>query len=435
MSRYHAVRALDTTRGYGPPLILDLGHKSGPRMHPHPGPLLDRSPTQGDLYPEWRRTPEGIWLPLPGISGGVGIAGEMQKPYVSWPGDVTFGDTGGITGQALDSAYTYNSAADALACRTTLSTARTLSGVYYFVVSSLGSPTGLELEIRRNATSTTPVTGSTSVATTTDVPSLTASRWNKVSWSVSNVGGHATDEFFWTIISDANGSATDRWTIARFMQNVGPTLAAIRMHKSFITTGGWAASNTDDVQISMIVLVFSDGTAQGWPWSSVTAASGTGQTGLSMPGLTADLKIFGVRVSAPSGTPSRLFVWEGTGGPLSGTDLLSSTTVYFPELGYIVFAPITLAASTPYRISVDANGGTYSIRRWVLGTLASGTADEILAASLFGGAAVWTQSSGATWVDTTTLQPQMQLFIEDQVAAVGGSGGGLKLAGRGGLAA
>lgn len=412
--RFEAVRLLGKD-GLSGPLIYDRGAKA------HDPRLV-------------RRDPDAWVGAMPAIRGGTGTTHSARPRW-------TLGELATSITQstlALDSAYTFNSAGDAIAHRYASAVNKTLSSVYYYITARAGTTGTLSLSCRRNTTALSPVTGATQIGTTQTVtPSTTVSRWNQYSWSLADVGGHATDRYVWFCIGHPSGSAGNSWTILKH-NTTGGNRMQYPDANSFSSTAGFASAITNDTAFSTLVLVFSDGSAVGSPWTTTTGTNAnTVQQGLRIDGLTASLVIHGWRGTVQSGGPTAFYIWEGTGGPSAGTDLLSGVTVHTiaaasaPDYNFFA-SPVTLAAATQYRFTAEAS--SYGVLRFQLGTLASGSASDLMLAVQGGGNWYYTTESGGAWSDTTTEWPAMELIIEDQGAPGAGGGGGLRAAGRGGLA-
>ena len=130
----------------------------------------------------------------------------------------------------------------------------------------------------------------------------------------------------------------------------------------------------------------------------------------------------------PNGSDGRLVLYDSDGT----TELVSvdidndAVSVTANRAAEIEFSPVTLAADTYYRFVFVA--GTITAL-----AIAYGDVSEVglMDGCILGQDAHWTQHDGSAWADTTTRRPFFALGVS---AVHDGPAGGIKLAGRGGLA-
>lgn len=389
----------------GPPLHL---HRSKARRG-----VLSPFPHQ-----EWHQRRDGTWMPVPEIWGGAGFSGGWQTP------NTFFGST--LTGAAsqatvsLNSAYTYNSAGNAVGARLQLLSAKTINNIYFFITAFGGTAANVDdinVELR-NDTSNKP--GTTAHISTTKNPSSTTG-WINVS-GLSFAASAATQ--YWLSVADADGNATDFATVlARTALLTAVANATDRTAAD--TANGWSTT-TQRADAGVFLLVFSDSTVYGQPFTNTSnPTSATNRKGLLLGGLTEQLKILGIAsgAAATSGV-SGIELWSGSNGP-GGTAEATGTHQILNSgnniIGYYFDTPPTLAKATSYRLVLTFSASTALPRKMVIGT---GADANLRAAMQGGGSWYWTEANGTTdWSnDDTSAWPQAAVVIEDQVAVAGGGG-------------
>lgn len=421
VGRHHRVRPLGPF-GWGPAYVLSKTKAQQPTLLV---PYVERG--------EWWRAPGGQWdwrtvrAEILGQRGAFGWRGTSQlfRPIIGILGTVALSQST----LALDSAYTYNTAGDGIAARFTLASAKTLSSAYVHITSFTGTAANvndLNFELRNNSTNRP---GTTLHDSAVHDPASTTG-WRKMT-GLTFAGSAST--VYWAIVADADGNATDFATVLRNASQP-QDVQATTLSAAFQSTGGFVGAPTAASTVGSVVLVFTDGSALGNPFTAlVTSTSGTNQRGLRIDGLTETLLLYGVlsgTAMANAATAAR--VWAGTNGPsgtgylAEGTNELISTAASFTTLGYAFSSTVTLAKSTAYRFVFTYGSVSTAPSRWQIGT---GADANLRAAMLGGGNWYWTEDNAGAWADTTSEWPNTALLPEDQfeVATAGGGGGGARL--------
>jgi hypothetical protein len=403
MSRYHRIRAFGPDDSFTPPYIWDT------RMQK----LI---PYQNG---EWDHVGD-VWFPA--IRGGVAGVTSYQMYSNLW----LYANTASSltsNGIALDSAYTYNSAGDSVGNRVILTEAKTLSSVYFYIVSFTGTAANvndIDLELRNDGgTAVAPKPGATLHANVTVDPA-SGTGWK--SGALSFAMSAAT--YYWILVADPDGGATDFATVGRFFTSVGSAVSATgslmsgaqRMMNA-ITTTGWNIVTQHDGLMGRMVLVFTDGTAFGNPFSTrANPASSSDDRGLYIDGTQAKVKVWGIATldGALPASVTSFHVYEGSAtapnaptatGTVALTDVGSSSV-----RGYMLPSLYTVNKETPHRFTFGFSSNNTSIARLQIGT---GADANLKKAMRGGGGWYWTQGSGTTWTDTDSEQPSMYIFAED----------------------
>lgn len=371
-----------------------------------------------------------FFSPTPYGELGFGFFGSRQSP-VATIGGVGSGANGTV---ALDSAYTYNSAGDAIGSRIVIPSTKTLDTVYAHVTSYTGTAANVNdllIELRDNdAANIKP--GST-LHDSISVDPASATGWIAFpGFTFSMVGGTP----YWTVFADPDGNGTDFATATR---NQGVTFSEMESYIRYsgsVTNGfssGTVAFSANRVPV--VVWKMSDSTVFGCPYTAVSTSSNTqNKKGLFVSdGFSESIKIFGIVFgsAATMGTPT---VYEG-GGTLPNDSTfaafataLSHTTSIQGGMG----PAVTFAKETPYSFVSNPTGNSTSPRKSQIGT----GADATLRSAMLGGGNWYFREQGNsaanTWAnDDTSSYPHCALLVEDQVevATGGGSGGGQRVIG------
>jgi len=405
----------------GPPLALSRRKSTPGRLAPF-------------RHPEWHRSAAGVWMPVPEVWGGAGFSGSWQWQRVA------FGQYGSAastqTTQNLSVLYLFGVTGNVGGGRIRLLTAKTVNNIYFFITAYGGTAanvTDIDVELR-NDTSNKP--GSTTHIGTTINPASATGWINKSGLSFAA----SADTAYWVSIGDSINAtiATDFATLLlRCINGTSPGDFDQGDRMAADSTNGWSTTTLRSGGLSMVVTM-SDGTSIGNPFSATAApSSATNRKGLLIGALTESLKVLGM-VAYPGGSANYTGVelWSGTGGPSGTADATgvhdmyggSSTTL----AGFLFATPQTLAKATQYRLVFTYGSATALPRKLSIGT---GADANLRAAMLGGGGWYWTEANATTdWSnDDTSSWPQVAVVIEDQVAV--SSGGGLRQAGHGGLAA
>lgn len=346
----------------------------------------------------------------------------------------------------LSSAYVAGTSGRACAARY-LSPAggKTLSKVYFNISSYTGTAANVnditvELRPEASAGAGTPDTATLTESKTVDPASATG-------WIVTTgwTSALAAMSRKFVIVGDPDGNGTHnavlRFRATGYTYQTTGAQASLR-YTPADTTNGWVSGNAVYSASAKIVLVFNDGTVFGDPLVVDTApANDTNRRGLAIAsdGLVADLSIFGACWVTSNANISGLEISEGSAAP--GTAVDTSTDLIYNgaalKVGCLTNGgnPYTLSASTAYHIVATFSGNTTAgPQRIDIGT---GETAELRAAMPGGGKFSYARANGTTdWSnDLVGSIPNMSLLIDGQTAVTPGGGGGIRIAGHGGLAA
>lgn len=289
-----------------------------------PSAVLSYPVAQG--APRLRRYRDEDWaydarsgLVLPALRGGSGwrASAEFTSPNIGL-GALTLTQTT----LPLDSAYTYNSAGDAIAAMLPMPATRTLNGVYTFITGYTGTTPAnvndLDVEVRNHGASKP----GTTLHASGSINPASATGWVVVTGlSFSMVAG----TIYWAIVADADGNGTDYATVLR---NTTSVLDLRMRSQAMQTTDGWATVITAGQAQASLVLAFADGTAYGWPYTvAATPSNNTNRRGFNISqGFSGDCRFYGMFLTQGNNLTggSGLEVWEANSGP-SGTPFASTS--------------------------------------------------------------------------------------------------------------
>lgn len=380
----------------------------------------------------WHRVGDAFGNEIGGFRGGLDWGGMVIGHYAE--------DTNNFTTQNLNSAYTYNSAGQSYAMRVVLPATKTLTDVYFYISSYTGTAANvndINVEVRNDSPNKP---GSTQHAVQTVDPA-SATGWIKVTgFSQSLTAGTV----YWIVVADPDGGAVDFAVCTRQYQlssGWDEQIVAGPNYLALSTSNGWTSPSLA-IGVACICLVFNDGSVMGNPYvTSSVAPTNTRQRGIRIENtvLNADIKVWGAKMGNTVGNLTSMNFWEDGAGP-GGSPTYQATVLYITGrsnvstniIGAMFGTPITLSALTDYRVVGAFSSNNFNPTRLSIGT---GSDANIRGCMLAGGKIYHTdETAGAAWNDDTTLLPALAVLVDDLVTPAGGSGGGLKLAGRGGLA-
>lgn len=435
IGRWERVRSFGTLRGaWSRPYLLD---RKWSRLSPY-------------LNEEWVRLRDGRIVPA--IRGGA-FSGSQQSPYWYHGFYPPVINTAAGSTLALDSAYTFNSAGDGVACKV-FGLGKTLNAAYYYNTTAPATPanvTSILFEYRNDNAGAAPNRASPTLhASATADPT---GETNSVGWH--KIGGMSFTEtlgtMYWGIVADAAGDghtyAVDFMTVQYgFGESTGVGGLQRILNSAHNHTAGFNTNPTGASALSNILLEYSDGATLGYSTvSHATVASNTNRKGLRLGGVTEQIKCWGVLDMTNPGTSwSGLELYADDGTAPGGTTLASgSKPVQYTNnnyYGYLLSAAYTLAKATAYRLVYTLSGATTvprALKNYVTNATneANGYSTVLRAARVGGSGWYYACANGTTdWAGGTPLtdqddqdaQPDMYLLFEDQVAvtATGGGGGG-----------
>ena len=373
---------------------------------------------------EWVRGPGGLLIPA--IRGGA--FNTRESPGWILPTFAVVGTPAQGT-VALDSAYTYNSAGDAIGFRVMLGAAgKTLSAFYFYLTAAAGTQANINdinFELR-NDTGAKP--GATLHTSSNMDPNGDASfaGWHKQDPADFAM---AAQTYYWAVIADADGNSTDFATALANVTNVttfpGQPYAWFMAPYS-VTDGFVGATPSNITQLQSCVFEFDDGTVAGSSFASTAnPTSNTERKGWRIGGFTEQISIIGlmstVAVSAPG-----LELYDDATAPGGSTLASGAADLRLGGAGLngaALSAPYTLSKATPYRLVFTFGSNTAAPRQLTLGT--TNNHDTVLQNARNGGSSwyyAWANGTSDWSNDNTNAQPQAVILIEDQVAVAGGVG-------------
>lgn len=172
------------------------------------------------------------------------------------------------------------------------------------------------------------------------------------------------------------------------------------------------------------------------PWSNFSNVSVANNGAIRRAGLKfkvptrRTLDSFGMMVRCPSGSGGRFALFEASNSALElrsiDIDRDAVTGSGAERFAEVTFTPFTVEADVEYRFVFISTSTTASLVHY--GDVnAAGLMDGLI----LGQSAYWTQFDGTNWTDTTTRRPHFALGW----GAYHAEGGGIRVAGSGGLAA
>lgn len=365
----------------------------------------------------WWKSPSGLWVEvkrLLGNEGGYIYTGEATHPHF-----VGINSAAGAATQtlALTTPYTYNSAGHVVAWRISPNEAKTINNIYYFVSAALTGSPGTKIELRDDGSQKP---GSTAHISTTHTPA--GSTWNNVS-GLSYATTART--VYWICVgAGAGNGAGNTCTVMRDTQFTGGNQASLLLFSSSTNAAnGFASNPTMDGWVGTFLIVFSDGSVWGRPFTACAAPSvSSNQRGSRFTSsfFVANLKVTGIIWPGANANITGAKIYTGTNGPSSGADLTSTDIItspaatptrqgaWFGDGGY------TFVAGTQY--SVVCTPGTShnaGINRLQIG---AGSDANLKAAMPGGGTHYYVEESGGAWVTTDDELPSCWYLIEQEVA-------------------
>lgn len=276
---------------------------------------------------------------------------------------------------------------------------------------------------------------------TYDFTTLTANGWN--------TSGNLSADRAVDLSADSPGDANSRWLAVVFEYQTFTALDSVivsGMSKTdlattvmttgahLLNTGSWGVQ----FSIPIVALECDDGTfafLEGCPTFSALSNVGLENNGsvrragvkIQVP---VELKVdrFSMRGLVSAGGDGTIDIYDSDGTTVLRSITIDSNTVSSNSNNRnvtVVFEPLTLAASTYYRIVWTATTTTTSYVYYA-DVNAAGLQDGLI----FGQEAHWTQHNGTSWSDTTTRRPHFSLGISAVHDGAGGGGGGPLIGGR-----
>lgn len=311
-----------------------------------------------------------------------------------------------VANYKLDSAFTFNSAGDALAIRFVAPKTETLTDIYVFMDGINGTPATMTVQLRNYSSNTLP--GGTLHASTTASFPASGSKWVKATFGTPYTLQAGTVYFL--VIADAAGSAgTYASPCYRGAMNSNDRLYYLAEGVS--TTNGFFSAGTALACVPPFMLKFGDGTYYGMPFTdNVNYTSNTRERGfLITPGC--DLWLNGV-VFTQASQISGFKVYDADEAP-GGTALATMTFgAGSGASGAALWTPQLLPRGYPRRCVFTFGSNSTAPVYFVIEDFAS---FPELANVVFGdGAIQGTIDNGAGgWTDTPDQLPRASLLLSD----------------------
>jgi len=391
---------------------------------------------------EWHKTHDGLWVPV--LRGGA-LSFPGQTLPLNFATFIPFNLAAAVSASTLqlNSAYTFNSAGDAVAARI-VGQGKAVANLYYYIQAAAnGTQSNIDdmlAELRNDTNGVRPNVVAPTLHSSGNANPNGEGTW--IGWHKIGLSAF-TDTYgtiYWLIVAAGSGIADPVTDFATVHYGTGSSdvSAATRLFNgAYSTTAGFTASPTSAAAFGSLLLEYGDGVVVGWSATSLAATtSDTNRKGLRHPGFTEQIKLLGAQ-GAANAVFTGLEVYNDDGTVPGGSTVASGSILVRSSAGNIMGALLssayTIPKATAQRVVFTMSAAT-SPRKTSIGTDNGYT--TIMRAARPGGAGMYyAYANGTTdWTnDDQDAQPDMTLFFEDQVAVAGG--GGLRLAGHGGLAA
>ena len=365
------------------------------------------------------------------------VSAETTWPVYSSGFDMTMfpkGQNGyAATSLALDSAYTYASAGDAIFYTFVNQKAENLTDFQLRVLSYTGTWANtdgvINVEIREGLNGSN-IPGTTLTGSFTVTLDGSTTGWiHKSGLSIALAAG----KFYTVVVADADGGAADYVTITYSLGTVvatGPFPSAPR-----ITTNGWSTAGTQSGSGKVCALkIGSHWYASTGPDTTATTTSGTYERGMRFRP-TENCTMIGVAVTNDSSilrlsTNTFKVYADGTnpGGAtlLSVAGVVSNIGAGTSPVPQILLFPdadrLDLTGGTWYRFSNDMTVATTVPRKSTIN--GSPDADLLTAMLPFNGDCYWIEeAAGPVWTEDTASIPTMAPILVPNTDSAGGAGG------------
>jgi hypothetical protein len=418
IGRWEKTRMVWTDGRYTPPYLLD---RKWNRLLPYE-------------CDEWHRTNAGVWVPA--IRGGA-FLGSRQG----------FAPTFGLFGLqvfsqstlALDSAYTYNTAGDAIGLRVMgwPIASDALAFVYFFITGFTGTAANVDdinLEVRNGISATSSVRPGTTSNATGSVNPASTTGWTRVT-PTAFTPTQGTE--VWFVIADADGGAIDFATVLAGITESAAAAINYRSADRLLRQGathatGFSTAMTVLTGTSGIIVELASGAVLGLSYTDdLASTSNTLRRGLRMSdGVTEEFKLLGVTFETSTAwtTLTGVEVYAAATAP-GGTTLASTTTASMASTsavnagtGYVFTTPYVVPKATDIRLVFTYGLAATTPRKMNIGT-ANGFSTPLRKARVGGSGWFWTEDNNAGgWTDDQDAQPHMGFLVEDQVAVASGGG-------------
>lgn len=345
------------------------------------------------------------------------------------------GTAGTATGYPLDSNFTLGSAGDCVGFRFIAPLGGVhIHSVYWFLHASNATSHDLTCALTAYNSSSSSRANPSAIRSVNSSGGTTANKWIKFDFTAySDV--LTAGEMYWVVVGDPAGSGSSYQIRTR--SSAGRTINDTVLNRYILVSTdstGYATTSTGVSVPYVCIVVFSDGSALGMPYTqSQTSTSNTLERGLKFifdekitcSGLSINLISQNVsscqvyeNATAPNGS-----VWSGFNGGLAYT-----VPTYNRNVGAILFpSPVTFEKNTYYRITIKSSSAhTYPGYNEVedYATLESDALKTMLGAgswcyTIDNGAGGWTDYNNATdgyWL------PRMSLILQNQEVITGGGG-------------
>jgi len=275
---------------------------------------------------------------------------------------------------------------------------------------------------------------------------LTANAWNTtgnlsadraVDLSAYSIGS-TNSRWLAVVFEYSTFTAADSFIASGVTKNT-TTINTIVGGNALLNVASWAAVGN---VVPCVAFECDDGSYafmnQALPFSAISSASVSSTGAIRAAGvkfkfpveLTTEAAAIMIEISGADGS---IVLYDTDGTTALVTHTIDNDAVFSssPRHAVIMYQPITHAADSYYRLVFVGGTSTAATLHY-----ASVNAVGFMDGLTMGQNAHWTErDSGGTWTDTTTRRPFFGLMINSVHDGVGGAGGGMRLAGAGGLAA
>lgn len=363
------------------------------------------------------------------LLAGLAYAQPRNGPQMYWPhipDDTSSGNT------AMSAAATW------LAVGFQASASRTLSEVHLAILSTTGSPGSTDLRMALYSDSAGKPGTEIEARDSTSAP--IAGGNNSITGYTSSVTAGTT---YWIVIRNMAGTpASNYFTVTRRTTSISGY--GISTSATSGTQGGWMSANSTDsgtnwtrsTSMSPLVVVWSDGTIEGVPFTATGATCQvyaarecglhirTGVTGLRVTGVAAMVS----KTASPTGS-ARFRLYEGTGNSrtlvaTTNTTASVSTTISYTQLWFT--SAIVLKAWTWYTLALsETTQSDASTDRFNLVGYAVRASHAGLFSSMLGADTNFSLSTdgGSTWTDTADNIHHAAFLLDSRAPYVIPSGG------------
>lgn len=356
-----------------------------------------------------------------------------------------FGLAGSNTGFALNSDYTLGTGGACVGVRFHAPQGGVhLHYAYFFLHEADAEGQNLTCDLANYGASTT--RAGTSIRAVTSAGGTAANKWIKFDFTAYS-DTLTANEIYWVVVGDAAGNGDGYQIRTRNSSHATTASSAIAgtgpMYAMYTSTAGFTGNGTAPSYPVSFMLVFSDGTTIGHPYTqSATDTSATTERGLKIYGLTNSISIAGFVTTQQNTNVNTIQMYSGTTAPggtvwagFNGGSALTPTANQKANGVFLFPSVVTLEKDTVYRLTYTfSSAGNYPGYNECEDAATPG-ADAVACSLMAGNCCHCIDDTSGGWIDyddaTAGIRlSRISLIIADQVAPVaGGAGGGLPILG------